>query len=465
MPVLNSSAEVVVIGAGPAGCAAARRLALLGHDVLMIDRGGPCRPAVVETAPAVLPSLLLGIGCAADEAAGVSLAAASRVRWGSAAEASAAALPCLLDRAPFDEALRKAALVGGVRVMTAAARVPARMADGRWCVPLHDGSSLLAGAVVLAGGRGGRAEHDQPRTVALCGLWHGLPPGLPSTSVESAPHGWAWVADAGDGRAAAVLFVGVEQVVGVDASMRLHRYLSGLVACPLVHAVLARGRAPDSVRVADATARQADPVVAPGLVRAGDAAHCLDPLSAQGVVAALRSGVQAGVALHTALRRPTNAALAWRFMREQHQRERELHRRWCADSYLAARNRWESPFWCQRGNDVSSVEATVAGPPPSLDHPVALDARARLSHGPRLEGDWIVAAPLLEHPGLPTPIGFVAGRSVLPLAAQAQRAQPLGELLRRWNVALGAPQAVALAQDWWRAGLLVSADQAAPTAG
>jgi flavin-dependent dehydrogenase len=37
---MSSAAEVVVIGAGPSGCAAAIRLAEAGHGVLLLERRG-----------------------------------------------------------------------------------------------------------------------------------------------------------------------------------------------------------------------------------------------------------------------------------------------------------------------------------------------------------------------------------------------------------------------------------------
>jgi flavin-dependent dehydrogenase len=458
----NSSAEIVVIGGGPAGCAAALRLARLGHDVLLLDRGGPERPAGHESAPAALPGVLQGLGLTdADvRAAGLGAPVAGWVHWQGAAEPASGAPGCLVDRARFDAALQRAARAAGARWLSPVhAHAPRQLGDGRWCVALHEGATVVADAVLVASGGGARAAAGQPRTVAWCGRWIGVRGTAARTVVEAVADGWAWAAAPGDGSAAAVLFLDAAEAAGLNGTARLGRYGNGLAHCAAIAALLRGAAPPGAVRVADATPRAAEPVGAPGLLRAGEAALALDPLSAQGLVAALRSGVQAAAALHTARRRPDDAALAWRFLRGQQQRERERHARWCAASYRAAGDRFVTAFWSRRSKDAADDPRTVlpapARPWPALDAPVMLDGRAMLAAQPMLEGDWIVSAPALEHPGLAAPVGFVGGRPVAALLQDAPPGTALGELLRRWRDVLGAPTAVALAQDWWRAGALV----------
>jgi 2-polyprenyl-6-methoxyphenol hydroxylase-like FAD-dependent oxidoreductase len=416
----NSSAEIVVIGGGPAGCAAALRLARLGHDVLLLDRGGPERPAGHESAPAALPGVLQGLGLTdADvRAAGLGAPVAGWVHWQGAAEPASGAPGCLVDRARFDAALQRAARAAGARWLSPVhAHAPRQLGDGRWCVALHEGATVVADAVLVASGGGARAAAGQPRTVAWCGRWIGVRGTAARTVVEAVADGWAWAAAPGDGSAAAVLFLDAAEAAGLNGTARLGRYGNGLAHCAAIAALL-RGAAP------------------PGAVR-----------------------VAAAAALHTARRRPDDAALAWRFLRGQQQRERERHARWCAASYRAAGDRFVTAFWSRRSKDAADDPRTVlpapARPWPALDAPVMLDGRAMLAAQPMLEGDWIVSAPALEHPGLAAPVGFVGGRPVAALLQDAPPGTALGELLRRWRDVLGAPTAVALAQDWWRAGALV----------
>jgi hypothetical protein len=90
---------------------------------------------------------------------------------------------------------------------------------------------------------------------------------------------------------------------------------------------------------------------------------------------------------------------------------------------------------------------------------VTLNDRARCDATPQLAGDWIVAAPALQHPGLAAPVGFVQGVAVQALihALQVGRPVPAGRLLQRWAELLGDEGAVALLQGWWRAGVLCPA--------
>ena len=53
-----ASVEVLVVGGGPAGATISTRLAQLGHDVLLVDRGPRKRRRVVESlAPGTLDLL------------------------------------------------------------------------------------------------------------------------------------------------------------------------------------------------------------------------------------------------------------------------------------------------------------------------------------------------------------------------------------------------------------------------
>ena len=54
--------DVLVIGAGPAGCAAARMLASFGHRVLLIDRPSTGRHSLAESIPPSANRLLVELG-------------------------------------------------------------------------------------------------------------------------------------------------------------------------------------------------------------------------------------------------------------------------------------------------------------------------------------------------------------------------------------------------------------------
>jgi 2-polyprenyl-6-methoxyphenol hydroxylase-like FAD-dependent oxidoreductase len=61
-----------------------------------------------------------------------------------------------------------------------------------------------------------------------------------------------------------------------------------------------------SPRTSDASVRLSEPLAAPGWVAVGDAALSFDPLSSQGVLFALYSGIRAAEAIASCLERPAH---------------------------------------------------------------------------------------------------------------------------------------------------------------
>jgi Ferritin-like/Tryptophan halogenase len=106
----------------------------------------------------------------------------------------------------------------------------------------------------------------------------------------------------------------------------------------------------------------AEPLVGERLLRVGDAAFALDPLSSQGVQHALSSAGQAAIVIHTILARPENATWAKAFFRERHHEMIDRHRASCAALY-SRQNRFETPFWQER----KRLASAVLSPTPSKD--------------------------------------------------------------------------------------------------
>jgi len=110
-----------------------------------------------------------------------------------------------------------------------------------------------------------------------------------------------------NGGVTAAAFVDAQHCAGIDAVERARLYQGLIAASPLLADLLA-GRQCGKVLACDATpGAVADAAPEPGLLRVGEAAFAIDPLSSQGVAAALRSAVQAAACVRTALRRPDDA--------------------------------------------------------------------------------------------------------------------------------------------------------------
>lgn len=173
--------EVMVVGGGVAGCAAAIALVRQGRSVRLMER---------ETAPqhkvcgefvsheALEDLSLLGIDVAALGAVPL-----GRVRLAAASDAAEARLPfaaAALTRKALDTALMDAAVAVGVRVergrsVEALDRTP----DGRWQARLDDDSTRGAATVFLATGKHdlrGHKRPDDPRRWVAFKMYYRLAP-------------------------------------------------------------------------------------------------------------------------------------------------------------------------------------------------------------------------------------------------------------------------------------------------
>jgi hypothetical protein len=116
----RDTTDVAVVGAGPAGCVFATRMAQLGFDVCLVERMRFPRPHLGESlSPGVMP-LLASMGSAAVvEAAGFPRVSAVSTNWdgAEAVRHDPRAEGMLVDRGVFDAALLARAEAVGVRVL------------------------------------------------------------------------------------------------------------------------------------------------------------------------------------------------------------------------------------------------------------------------------------------------------------------------------------------------------------
>src|SRR6185312_16318380 len=117
------SADVVVIGGGPAGAAAARLLAQWDRSVVAIGRA-PSRRSLAESLPPSCTKLLDALGVrAAIDAAGFVRATGNTVQWGPGQPRSESFLGgsgYQVDRARLDALLNDAAQAAGALIVRGA---------------------------------------------------------------------------------------------------------------------------------------------------------------------------------------------------------------------------------------------------------------------------------------------------------------------------------------------------------
>jgi geranylgeranyl reductase family protein len=290
--------DVAVVGAGPAGAAAAREAARAGARTLLLERAelprykrcgggliGLSQQAIADAGVDAAPLLR-------DDVGRVTFTSDGRRRFTRETDAF---LPMVM-RSELDAELVRQAVVAGAQVRTGTTVAAYAEADGVVTLGTSDGP-VWAGAVVGADG-------SQGRCASYVGVTHehvdiGLEAELPTPPGSDwtghvlldwgpVPGSYGWVFPKGD-----LLTVGV--IGSRDAGEKMRDYYRAFVAglgLDLTTAVHDGGHL-TRVRRLDAPLRRGRVLVA------GDAAGLLEPWTREGISYALRSGALAGRAAAT----------------------------------------------------------------------------------------------------------------------------------------------------------------------
>jgi len=311
-----TSPDVVVVGAGPAGVAAAVTLARAGHDVTLVDRARFPRDKICGdglTAGAL--RLLEGLGLEPGAVASWQRVDDVVVRGPAGHEVT---FPLPRGRGTYAAVARRldldAALVDLAR--TAGAKV----LDGHACTGVHQGADhvavavegagdLRAAFVVAADGMWSPVRrHLGLATPGYRGEWHAFRQYFAGVGPRAARElfvwfepdllpGYAWSFPLPGGRAN--VGFGIQRGGKVARVQQMAAIWPDLLARPQIRAVLGEGAQPEAPhRAWPIPARIDAAVLAAGrTLFAGDAAAATDPLTGEGIGQALLTGTIAAEAI------------------------------------------------------------------------------------------------------------------------------------------------------------------------
>ncbi len=348
--------QVLVLGGGPAGAAAARLLARWGVEVVVVERGvgggvgqedGASRSAPAQSLAESLPPSTRKILAATGllgvvEAGGFHPNGGNTALWGGEGrrdDFAGGATGFHVLRSRFDRVLREAAAEAGAEIVGGVARMPERDGEGegwRVAVALDGGGrvEIVPGWVLDCTGRAGvvarryRVMEAGAPTLAVVrryrkeGGWSNVDPA--HALVESFDRGWAWsVPTSGEERHVAVMVDPRLQAV-MEGAADLSTAFEAEIANTALMSSITKPAVPAGDAWAVTASMYSSSEFAPGrALLVGDAASFADPMSSYGVKKALASGWLAAVAVHTAIRTPKLAGIATGFFSR---REREMYR-------------------------------------------------------------------------------------------------------------------------------------------
>ena len=356
----SSSFDVAIVGGGPGGSATA--LSLRAHapslSVVLIEASHYETLRIGETLPPPARSILEHLGVWEDfHAQRHREVYGTTAVWGAAVplDNDFIYLPANtgwhLDRAAFDAMLAGQAERQGATLILNTRLLETERVGRAWRLTLSSGSLLGARFIVDATGgtaafarRRGARFVDADRLVGLSRFFEGCDD-EPRTLVEAFEDGWWYTAGLPDGRRITACLTDADLARRLNLS-QAEQWCRKLAAMPHL-GVISRGRKPCSpVVVRSAGSRRLEPAVGQHWLAVGDSASRFDPLSSQGIVKALRSGIFASYAVGDLLTRDDESGLRRyrRYVLEEFKSYADLRTK-----YYRREQRWPaSEFWRRR---------------------------------------------------------------------------------------------------------------------
>jgi flavin-dependent dehydrogenase len=463
--------DVIVVGAGPAGCTAAHLLASWGHRVLLVERPGSESRSRAESIPPSARRTLAAVDMlAAVDRAGFEPWRGNTVWWAEPEPRIERFAPGVdgyqVVRADLDRVLREVAVESGVHILAGLARearIPALQRDNddrsspTLLIDTRDGHTEVRASYILdCTGRAGivarqglRCSESSLRTIALVGRWRAARgwhiSDIGHTLVASYADGWAWSIPIGPDVRDFTVMVDPNRTNLTRGVSSIDVYLAEIAKVHAFDAILKPAALVDDPWGADASVYSAHCYSGIGYVLVGDAASFIDPLSSFGVKKALASAWVAAVATHTALIRPAMCDEALQFHDRRERTVFASSRRQAADFAGRAARDNPHPFWLARAtshDDISANESTDVDPG-VLARDAQVQAafeeirrrpvlRLQVGHGlrltqkPLIRGHEIVMDEHIVLPSCPDGVRYIRGVDLVCLTRMATQQSDAG---------------------------------------
>ncbi len=463
---MNTHADIVVAGGGPAGATIARLLARFGYSVALLEKRRFPRHQIGESlTPQILPILDFVDIRQHVEAAGFLRMVGHTVCWGNTDPRTSYYSPDHTRygfqawRADFDTLLLTHAREAGVQVYEACAVEGVRVDAPTPVLVSTRLGTMTAKFFIDASGHAGVLAHqhlrqrdDTYRTLALTGYWQNAtgPAGedFANTLLETYGDGLIWSVPLHNGLRNVTVLLDWQDGQRLRQHGLTNFYLNELQHTSYIREFLTNAQLPSPPRAFYASWYTARTFAGPQFLLVGDAGLCIDPLSSEGVHKAMASAITGAIVANTILKRPTLAQHAIRFYNESQQSTYESHYAQSVQ-YYQEEQRWsDHPFWQKRALQVQSPKSKVqsqdskvqrysAGLWPQAPGPRVVSA-LRIAPGvtiqprPVIEGSFVELREVVVAPRYPRGVRFLLNVNVPRLLTVVAAHSAVAEIITNY---------------------------------